>query len=336
MMSSSATVMGIIAIVLLLAFSAFFSGSETALMAVSRIRLKHLAKTKPRRTKLIEGMLHKPERLIGTILLGNNLVNVAMSAIATAIAITLWGDKGIAYVTGILTFIILVFAEITPKVYAKYFNERVSLITAPILRAIMIVFNPIVITVTFVAKKLLLLLGIDVSKIKRPLLTEEEVKTCIQVGWDDGSITASEKDMLSRIFTLNDKTVQQVMVPKTKMVIINADWPNDKILKTIIKSGYSRFPVSNGKGMEIMGSIYAKDNLGYALSKESFSLNKIMRPALFVEDDKKIDMQLKIFQTKKVHQAVVLDKDGQVTGLITLEDILEELVGSIEDEYDLK
>ena len=166
-MSTSAIVMGIIAIVLLLAFSAFFSGSETALMAVSRIRLKHLAKTKPRRTKLIEGMLHKPERLIGTILLGNNLVNVAMSAIATAIAITLWGDKGIAYVTGILTFTILVFAEITPKVYAKYFNERVSLITAPILRAIMIVFNPIVVAVTFVANKLLLLLGIDVSKIKK-------------------------------------------------------------------------------------------------------------------------------------------------------------------------
>ena len=181
-MSTSGIILGIIVIVILLSLSAFFSGSETALMAVSRIRLKHLAKTKPRRTKIIEVMLHKPERLIGTILLGNNLVNVAMSAIATAIAIALWGDKGIAYVTGILTLIILIFAEITPKVYAKYFNERVSLIIAPVMRVMMVVFNPIVVAVTFIANKLLLLVGIDVSKIKRPVLTEEEVKTCIQIG----------------------------------------------------------------------------------------------------------------------------------------------------------
>ena len=333
-MSTSVIILGIIAIVLLLSLSAFFSGSETALMSISRIRLKHLAKTRPRRTQIIEGMLHKPEKLIGTILLGNNLVNVAMSAIATAIAIALWGDKGIAYVTGILTLIILIFAEITPKVYAKYFNERVSLITAPILRVIMVVFNPIVITVTFVANKLLLLVGIDVSKMKGPVLTEEEVKTCIQVGWDDGSITASEKEMLSRIFTLNDKTVEEVMIPKANMTTINADWSARKILDTILKSGYTRFPVSKGEKMEIIGSIHAKDILRYIDLKKSFSLNKIIRPPFFVEDDEKIDTQLRSFQAKKVHQAVVSDKDGQVKGLITLEDILEELVGSIEDEHD--
>ena len=335
-MSTTTIIVGIIAIVILLSFSAFFSGSETALMSISRIRLKHLAKTKPRRTKIIEGMLHRPERLIGTILLGNNLVNVAMSAIATAIAIALWGDKGIAYVTGILTLIILIFAEITPKVYAKYFNERVSLLTAPVMRAMMVVFNPIVIAVTFVANKLLLLLGIDVSKIKRPVLTEEEVKTCIQIGWDDGSITSSEKKMLSRIFTLNDKNIEEVMVPKAKMTTLDIDWPNEKIMETILQSGYSRFPVSKGKAMEIVGAIYAKDILRYYNSKKSFSLGKIMRPPLFVEGGKKIDLQLRSFQAKKIHQAVVLDKDGQITGLITLEDILEELVGSIEDEYDLR
>jgi putative hemolysin len=336
MMSTSTIIIGIIAIVLLLSFSAFFSGSETALMAISRIRLKHLAKTKPRRAKLIEDMLHKPDRLIGTILLGNNLVNVAMSAIATAIAITLWGDKGIAYVTGILTFAILVFAEITPKVYAKYFNERVSLITAPILRAIMLVINPITITVTFIANKFLLVLGIDVSRIKRPVLTEEEVKTCIQIGWDDGQITLSEKEMLSRIFTLNDKTVEEVMISKEKMTTLDVDWPTEKVLQTVLKSGYSRFPVNRGKGTDIIGFIHAKDILRYFDSKKSFSLDKIIRPPFFIEEDKKIDKQLRNFQAEKIHQAVVLDTDGHVKGLITMEDILEELVGSIEDEYDRK
>lgn len=333
-MSTFSIIVGIIGIILLISLSAFFSGSETALMAVSRIRLKNLAKTKPRRTRIIEGMLHRPERLIGTILLGNNLVNVAMSAIATAIAISLWGDKGIAYVTVILTLLILIFAEITPKVYAKYFNERVSLIAAPILRAIMLVINPIVVVVTFFSNKLLLLVGVNVSKIKRPILTEEEVKTCIQIGWDDGSITSSEKEMLSRIFTLNDKTIQQVMIPKAKMTMLNADWPTEKILKTVLKSGFSRFPVNKGNEMDIIGFIHAKDILRHFDQKKSISLDKIIRPALFVEDDRKIDKQLRNFQKKKVHQAVVLNKEGLVTGLVTLEDILEELVGSIEDEYD--
>ena len=153
-----------IIIIVLLFFSAFFSGSETALMAVSRLRLRHIAKTKPRRAKVVEQMLQKPERLIGTILLGNNMVNVAMSALATAVAVSLWGEKGIAYVTGVLTLAILMFAEITPKVYAKYFNERVSLISAPTLKVIMVVMTPVVISVTFLANKLLLLGGVDVTK----------------------------------------------------------------------------------------------------------------------------------------------------------------------------
>ena len=141
MMQTNPVIM-VVLLIVLLAFSAFFSGSETALMAISRLRLAHLAKTKPIRAMLVERILHKPERLIGTILLGNNLVNVAMCALATAFAISLWGQKGIVYVTVILTIVILIFAEITPKVYTKYFNERVSFLTAPLLNGIMIFFQP--------------------------------------------------------------------------------------------------------------------------------------------------------------------------------------------------
>ena len=324
----------LILLIVLLGFSAFFSGSETALMAIGKLRLRHLAETKPMRFKLVQRVLKKPERLIGTILLGNNLVNVAMSAIATALAISFWGEKGIAYVTGVLTLAILIFAEITPKVYAKYFNERVSFIAAPVLNVIMILFNPVIVVVTYISNKILFLIGVDVAKIKRPLFTEAEVKTCIKMAWDDGAITTEERGLLSRVFTLNDKIIGEVMVPKEKMTALNIDAPMEEIVKTILKTGYSRFPVIKGKDLDIVGMIHTKDFFKLIAGKKSISINKILRPPYFVPADRKIDAQLRSFKAKRMHQAVVLDARGKVAGLITLEDILEELVGTIQDEHD--
>ena len=229
-------------LVILLAFSAFFSGSETALMAISRLRLRHISETDPKRARYVEKLLEKPERLIGAILLGNNLVNVAMTAIATALAISIWAERGIVYVTIVLTIIILIFAEITPKVYAKYFNERVSLITAPILNVILFVLSPFVNLITYISNKLLLIVGVDVRKEKRPLMTEDVIKTCIKMGSEDGGISDEEKRMISRVFTLNDRTVGQVMVPKDKMVILDASSQVEEIFKVILKTGHSRFP----------------------------------------------------------------------------------------------
>jgi putative hemolysin len=325
----------LILLVVLLGFSAFFSGSETALMAISRLRLRHLAEKKPRRAGIVERILKKPEKLIGTILLGNNLVNVAMSAIATALAISIWGERGIVYVAAILTLVILIFAEITPKVYAKYFNERISFIAAPILSVVMFILNPVVVAVTYISNKVLFLIGVDVSKIKRPLMTEEEIQTCIKMGWDEGAITAEERTMLSRVFTLNDKSVGEVMVPREKMAVLDFNASIAELSKTILKTGYSRFPVKKGNDLEIVGFVHGKDILRFLDSKKSVSLGKIMRPPYFVSANKKIDAQLRSFQAWKLHQAVVLDKEGKVAGLVTLEDILEELVGSIQDEHDL-
>jgi putative hemolysin len=325
----------LIFLVVLLGFSAFFSGSETALMAISRLRLRHLSEKKPRRAGIVERILKKPEKLIGTILLGNNLVNVAMSAIATALAISFWGERGIAYVTAILTLVILIFAEITPKVYAKYFNERISFIAAPVLNVIMSILNPVVVAVTYISNKVLLLIGVDVSKIKRPLMTEEEIQTCIKMGWNEGAITAEERKMLSRVFTLNDKTIGEVMVPRGKMAVLDFNTSITELSKTILKTGYSRFPVKKGNDLEIIGFVHGKDILRFSDEKKPVSLKKIIRPPYFVSAHKKIDAQLRSFQAGKLHQAVVLDKKGKVAGLITLEDILEELVGSIQDEHDL-
>lgn len=326
----------IVLLVLLLFCSAFFAGSETALMAVSRVRIHQLGKKYPRRSKIVEGILEKPEKLIGTILLGNNLVNVAMSAIATAIAISIWGDAGIVYVTVVLTVVILIFADITPKVYAKYHNDMVSIYTAPALRVIIKIFNPVVVVITFIARKLLLVPGIDITKLKRPLVTEAEVKTLIDIGREEGTITADEKDILARVFTLNDKTVGDVMVGKKNMTVINSDNTIDQVLRIIKKTGYSRYPVRRGKTPEIIGFIHAKDLLGKTGSRKLGALKRLIRPAYFIPESRKIDSQLRSFRTDKLHQAVVLDEKGDVTGLITLEDILEQMVGSIEDEYDLK
>ena len=324
----------LLALVVLLGFSAFFSGSETALMAISKLRLRHLAETMPMRAKLVERVLRRPERLIGTILLGNNLVNVAMSAIATALAISLWGEKGIVYVTVILTLAILIFAEITPKVYARYFNEKVSFLTAPVLNIIMIFFAPVITVITHVTNKILFLIGVDVSKLKHPLFTEAEVITCIKMAWDEGAITDEERKMLSRVFTLNDKAVGEVMIPKGKITALRIDATKQEIVRTILKTGHSRFPVTEGKNLDIVGFVHAKDFFKLIDAKKPISIRKILRPPYFVPADRRIDVQLRSFQTERLHQAVVLDKEGKVAGLITLEDIMEELVGAIRDEHD--
>jgi CBS domain containing-hemolysin-like protein len=166
-------------------------------------------------------------------------------------------------------------------------------------------------------------------------MTEEEIQTCIKMGWDEGAITAEERTMLSRVFTLNDKSVGEVMVPREKMAVLDFNASIAELSKTILKTGYSRFPVKKGNDLEIVGFVHGKDILRFLDSKKSVSLGKIIRPPYFVSANKKIDAQLRSFQAWKLHQAVVLDKEGKVAGLVTLEDILEELVGSIQDEHDL-
>jgi len=304
-------------------------------MAISRLRLKHIAKTRPKRTRIVEHVLKEPDKLIGTILLGNNLVNVAMTALATSLAISLWGTKGIVVVTAALTIIILIFAEITPKVYAKYFDERVSFQVAPVLKLIMTFFKPVVGVVIYTSTKILYLIGLDIKRIKKPLITEAELRTFIKVGRDLGTITPDEKRILTRVFTLNDKTVGEAMIPAEKMAILEIDSPKEEILKKIIRTGHSRFPVRSDKKSEIVGTVHVKDLFGLIEKGKSISLKKILRPTNYTSEEDKIDAQLRRFQRKRIHQAVVLDKDGNISGLISLEDILEELVGSIKDEHDL-
>lgn len=321
---------------LLLTASAFFSGSETALMSVSRLRLRYLAHYKPRRVSRVEQLLQYPERLIGTILVGNNLVNVALSAVATALAVAAWGEAGIAYVTGLLTLTILVFAETTPKVYAKYFNERVALAIAPVMKITMTLLKPLVLVVSAVSNGLLRLLGVDVRQVGRQVLTEEEVKTCIQIGAEDGSITPEETGLLSRVFSLNDLNLGDVMVPLKKVTFVEDRATLPELTDTVARSGHSRFPVVRPGSKEVIGVIHAKDLLKYVGEPGSFRMKHVMRQPYFVAVDKKIDAQLQAFKARHLQMAIVLDSAGSVVGLVTLENVLEELVGSIQDEYDVE
>jgi len=321
---------------LLLAASAFFSGSETALMSVSRLRLRYLAHYEPQRVSHVERILRYPERLIGTILVGNNLVNVALSAIATALAVAAWGQAGIAYVTALLTLTILVFAEITPKVYSRYFNERVSLATAPAIKVTMTLLRPLVLVVSAASNSLLRVLGVDMRKVGRQVLSEEEVKACIQIGAEDGSITQEETGLLSRVLSLNDVTIGDVMVPREKITFVDERATLPELTDTVARSGHSRFPVVRQGTEEVIGVIHAKDLLEYVGESGRFRMKQILRQPYFVAVDKKIDAQLRAFKARHLQMAIVLDPAGSVAGLVTLENVLEELVGSIQDEYDVE
>ena len=324
----------IIILLALLACSAYFAGSETALMAVGRLRLRQLEKTQPRRVKTVEAILKKPEKLIGTILLGNNLVNIAMSAIATAIAINIWGNAGIIYVTIVLTLVILIFAEIIPKVYAKYHNAGISLFVAPSLRVLMTILNPIVVVITYIATRLLKLLGIDIGNTKSTLVTEAEVKTLIELGYEDGAITSEEKKILSRVFTMNDKTVGDIMVPEKKVAVLSTDNTVAQASSTIRRKGFTRYPVRQGRSPEIIGFLYAKDLLGKSANTRLGRMKSVIRPVTIISENKKIDSQLRAFRTGRSHQAVVVNESGEFVGIITLEDIVEQMVGSIEGEHE--
>ena len=233
-----------------------------------------------------------------------------------------------------MTIIILVFGEITPKVYAKHFNEPVSFLLAPLLDVLMVIFRPAVIIITFISNKILYYLGVDISKIKRPLMTEAEVQTCILMGWYEGAITEEERQMLSKVFTLNDKAVCDIMVPRDKMITIPLNASFRDTVKTIVESDHTRLPVRKKDGEEIAGFIHAKDVFRLMEEEPAAPLENIVRKASFVPWDRKIDVQLRHFQAEKIHMAIVVDQSGNVAGIATLEDILEELVGTIRDEHD--
>lgn len=325
----------IAALILLIILSAFFSGSETALMALNKLKLKHQAKKGKKEALIVEEILKRPESLLGTILLGNNLVNVAASALATSVAIKYWGEeRGIIYATIIMTLALLIFAEVTPKTFSAYHSEGASYLIARPMKFIMIIFKPFVALVTAVTNVLLRALG--VRKNSGIVFSEEELKTMILLGEEEGVLGPERKEMLHGILELDDISVKDVMIPRTDVFAINIEDPLNDIKKAILESPYSRVPVYRGDIEKMEGILLVKDFLKVMAKGKEPDLTKLLSPPYFVPESKKIQQQIKDFQRKRVHLALILDEFGGIEGIVSMEDLLEEIVGEIWDESDVR
>jgi Mg2+/Co2+ transporter CorB len=324
---------------LLLVFSAFFSGSETSLTTTSRARLHELERRGSKRAVLVRELASMRERLIGTVLLGKNLANVAASAFATSLLLRMFGDLGLLYVTLSMTILIFVFGEVLPKTYALIIANRAALAVAPLMKPLVTLLSPVVIAVEFAVKKSLGLFGVDVTRADNVLSAHEELRGAIALHHRQGSVVKKDRDMLGGILDLQELTVRDVMVHRTKMVMVDRSEPTDSIIEAALRSGHSRIPVSRDKPENIIGVLHAKDLLKelhrHGGDTAKIDLEDIISPPWFVPDTRPVADQLNAFLRRKTHFALVVDEYGEVMGLVTLEDIIEEIVGDIADEHDI-
>ena len=327
------------AIVILLLMSAFFSGSETALTSVSRARLHHLEKRGNQRARLVNRLIGDRERLIGAILLGNNAVNIFASALATSVLIGLFGEAGIAYATIGMTLLVLIFAEVLPKTYALRNADRVALAVAPFMRLMVIILSPITLAVQAVVRFSLHLLGVAATDGDHALKAEQELRGAIDLHSRGGAIVKQERDMLGSILDLEDVEVSEIMIHRKGMTVIDAEDPPARIIERVIASPYTRIPLWRGDPDNIIGVLHSKDLLnlvhGHRDNIDDLNLAATATAPWFIPDSTTLLRQLQAFRHRRAHFALVVDEYGALMGMVTLEDILEEIVGDIADEHDV-
>ena len=328
----------IVVIIFLIVFSGFFSGSETGLTATSASNMHKMAKEGNERASLVEKLLTDPESLIGAILLGNNLVNILASALATYIFLELFGEIGVVYATFAMTAIVLIFAEVMPKTYAISNPEKVALKVAPIINFFVIILAPIVKLIQIIARQTLRLLGIKSDEDQRVLSAHDEIRGAIDLKVHEGGIVKEHKDMLAGILDLDDISLEDVMVHRKNVETINIEDNIEDIFEQIVSSPHTRLPMWEENQDNIIGVIHAKDVLRVTRKSNGVlnheTLRKIAKSPWFVPETTSLREQLKMFLARKAHFAVVVDEYGALMGVITLEDILEEIVGEITDEHD--
>ncbi|MDY6903348.1 MAG: hemolysin family protein [Thermodesulfobacteriota bacterium] len=315
----------IVILLVLLVLSGFFSSSETALFSLSRSKVRFLAKKQNRVDLLIKKMKEDPHNLLSTILIGNNLVNIGASALATAIAIEFFASNAVGIATGIMTFFILIFGEILPKSVATKNNILIARITIYPLYWLSLLFYPIIIFLNFIPRL--------TGKIKKaPVMTEEELKTIVEVTEEEGEINGEEKEFIHNIFKFDDTSASEIMTPTTDMFAVDVD--KKLALGNVLKSGFTRIPVYKTHIGNIIGMLNIKDIFRQYASSNQIDISALMNKPYFIPESKKLNSLLKQFKIRKNHMAIVINEHGEVLGLITLEDVLEELVGDIIDETD--
>ncbi len=324
----------LIILIVLLMLSAFFSSNETALMSVNKIRLRFLADSGNKRAAMVLDVLenHTP-KMLSAILIGNNIVNLSASALATSLAYT-FGGYMISIATAVLTVAILVFGEITPKNYATLKAEKLTLRYIPIIRAFMFLMTPVIFIINLFSRAIMLLLRVDPNTVGRGM-TEDELRTIVDVSHEDGVIESDEKEMIYNVFDLGDANAKDVMIPRVHVTFADINNTYDELIEIFREDKFTRLPVYEETQDNIVGIINMKDLLLYDRS-EPFHIRDIMRKPHFTYEYKGISELLVEMRDSTFNIAIVLDEYGEMAGLITLEDILEEIVGEIHDEYDEK
>ncbi len=326
--------LGFVVLILCLCFSAFFSCSETALLSANKIRMRTLAEEGNKKAKTVLKLLGNTDSLLSTILVGNNLVNIGASSLSTVLAMDLFGSAGAGIATGVLTLVILIFGEITPKSLAAKYADSISLVIAKYINFLVIVLTPVVFILNLVTGLLLKLLGVrhDIS----PTLTEEELKTYVTVSHEEGIIEEEEKEMIHNVFEFGDTEIKEIMTPRIHVVSLDDDCTYEEVLSVYKEHMFSRIPVVNHDDRDdIIGVLNMKDLILIEKNPETFNVRDYLREPFVVYEFNHLSETFdRMRENRTSSLAIVLDEYGVMSGIVTIEDIIEEIVGDIEDEYD--
>ena len=323
----------LVILVLLLCLSAFFSSAETAFTTVNKIYMRTLAQDGNTRAARVLQITENSGKMLSAILIGNNVVNLSASSLATTLAIGMFGSVAAGVATGILTLLILIFGEISPKTVATLRADKMALRFCGIIWALMIVLTPVILVVNWLSQCFLRLLGVRPGEEIRSM-TEEELRTIVDVGQESGVIEDKERDMIHNLFDFGDDKAKEVMVPRIDMCFIDVNSSYDEMLAIYRDSYFSRLPVYEESTDNVIGILNMKDVLAYEGSKEDLSIRALMREPFFTYEYKNTYELFMEMKENAVNLAIVLDEYGVTAGLITMEDLLEEIVGEIRDEYD--
>lgn len=322
----------LIAIIILLCLSAFFSSSETALTTVNQIRMRTLADNGDKRAARVLHVTGNPGKMLSAILIGNNIVNLSASSISTSLAIHLFGNTGAGIATGILTFLILIFGEVTPKTMATIKADSMSLTVAAPIGLLMKILTPVIFIINRLSLGLMFLLHVNIKDAQKKM-TEEELRTIVDVSQENGVIEHEERDMIHNLFDFGDAEAKEIMVPRIDMTFVQADATYQEVLDIFRQDMFTRLPVYEDSTDNVIGIINMKDFLLQNDTPE-FSVRNLLREPYFTYEHKNTADLFLEMRKSSISLAIVLDEYGVTAGLITLEDLLEEIVGEIRDEYD--
>jgi CBS domain containing-hemolysin-like protein len=324
----------ILILAFLLGLSALFSSSETAITSIGRGKLLAIQEKNPQKKRGIEWLISDMHRALTVILIGNNLVNIAASAVATSLALSLFGPKGLLVAVAFMTVMIVVFGEILPKSMAIIRPEKIVTATLPLLRFINVIFAPLIWATVVTVKFLGSLMKVDLSS-QHPFVTREEIEQMVNIGEASGVFEEDERRMIHGVISFEETRVYEIMVPRTDMVTVSGEISVQESVSVFRECGHSRLPVYDRDPDHILGILYVKDLIGSLISGETaVPVSSLVRDALFVPETMRIADVFDVMKGKRVHIAIVVDEYGGTGGLVTLEDLIEEIVGEIQDEYD--